>query len=90
MSQDPSWTPHRDAARPRLAHDGRMKIGDKVSWDTPQGRTQGKIVEKKTKDFQLAKQKFTASEDEPKFVVESDKTGARAAHAASALNVLKG
>jgi hypothetical protein len=67
-----------------------MKIGDKVSWDTPQGRTQGKIVEKKTKDFQLAKQTFTASDDEPKFVVESDKTGARAAHAASALNVLRG
>ncbi len=66
-----------------------MKIGDDVSWDTPQGRTHGVIVEKKTQDFQLAKQHFTASDDEPKFVVESDRTGARAAHAASALNVLK-
>jgi surface antigen len=66
-----------------------MKIGDKVSWDTSQGRTHGRIVDKKTSDFQLAKQKFTASEDEPKFIVESDKTGARAAHAGSALNVLK-
>jgi hypothetical protein len=66
-----------------------MKVGDKVSWDTSQGRTHGKIVEKKTKDFQLDKQKFTASDDEPKFVVESDKTGAKAAHAASALSVLK-
>ena len=67
-----------------------MKVGDKVSWDTSQGRTHGTIVEKKTKDFQLAEQTFTASDDEPKFVVESDKTGARAAHAASALTVLKG
>ena len=66
-----------------------MKVGDKVSWDTSQGRTQGTIVEKKTTDFQLAKQTFTASDDEPKFVVESDKTGAKAAHAASALTVLK-
>lgn len=66
-----------------------MKVGDRVSWGTPQGRTQGTIVEKKTTDFQLAKQKFTASEDEPKFIVESEKTGARAAHAASALNQLK-
>jgi plastocyanin len=66
-----------------------MKVGDKVSWDTSQGRTHGTIVEKKTKDFQLAKQTFTASDDEPKFVVESDKTGAKAAHAASALTVLK-
>ncbi|MEJ7634920.1 DUF2945 domain-containing protein [Aeromicrobium sp.] len=67
-----------------------MKIGDKVSWETPQGRTHGRIVEKKTQDFQLAGQKFTASDNEPKFIVESDKTGARAAHAASALRILKG
>ncbi|MCW2769182.1 MAG: hypothetical protein JWR27_615 [Aeromicrobium sp.] len=66
-----------------------MDIGDRVSWDTPQGRTHGKIVERKTKDFQLAKQKFTASDDEPKYVVESEKTGARAAHAFSALYVLE-
>ena len=64
-----------------------MKIGDKVSWDTSQGRTHGRIVERRTKDFQLAKQKFTASEDDPKFIVESDKTGAKAAHAGSALTV---
>ena len=80
----------RRAASCGLTDDGDMKIGDKVSWDTSQGRTQGKIVEKKTKDFQLAKQKFTASDDEPKFVVESDKTGARAAHDPSALHALKG
>lgn len=66
-----------------------MRIGDKVSWDTSQGRTKGTIVERRTKDFQLAKQAFKASEDEPKFIVESDKTGARAAHDPSALRVLK-
>ena len=63
-----------------------MKIGDRVSWGTSQGKTEGKIVDRKTKDFQLAKQHFKASEDEPKFIVESDKTGARAAHAESALD----
>jgi len=67
-----------------------MKVGDKVSWDTSQGRTQGTIVEKKTTDFQLANQKFTASEDSPKYVVQSDKTGAKAAHDPSALRALKG
>lgn len=66
-----------------------MKVGDRVSWDTSQGRTQGKIVEKKTKDFQLAKQQWRASEDEPMYVVESEKTGARAAHEPSALRKLK-
>ena len=67
-----------------------MKVGDRVSWDTPQGRTQGRIVEKKTQDFQLSKQEFTASEHEPKYVVESEKSGAHAAHAGSALSLLKG
>jgi hypothetical protein len=66
-----------------------VKIGDKVSWGTSQGKTEGKIVDRKTKDFQLAKQHFKASEDEPKFIVESDKTGAKAAHAESALTKLK-
>lgn len=66
-----------------------MKVGDRVSWDTSQGRTQGKIVEKKTKDFQLAKQQWRASEDEPMYVVESEKTGAKAAHEPSALKKLK-
>lgn len=66
-----------------------MNVGDRVSWDTPQGRTQGKIVEKKTKDFTLAKQRWKASADEPKLVVESEKTGARAAHEPSALRKLK-
>lgn len=65
-----------------------MKVGDKVSWKTPQGRTEGKIVERKTKDFQLDKQHFKASDDEPKFIVESAKTGAQAAHAESALEKL--
>jgi hypothetical protein len=66
-----------------------VKIGDRVSWGTSQGKTEGKIVDRKTKDFQLAKQHFKASEDEPKFIVESDKTGAKAAHAESALTQLK-
>jgi hypothetical protein len=66
-----------------------ISVGDRVSWNTPQGRTQGKVVEKKTKDFKLAGHDFTASDDEPMFVVESEKSGAKAAHKPSALNVLK-
>lgn len=66
-----------------------MKVGDRVSWNTSQGRTHGRVVERKEQDFQLAGQHFTASRDEPKLVVESEKTGARAAHDPSALRVLK-
>ena len=60
--------------------------GDKVSWGTSQGRTIGTTVEKKTKPFQHDKQKFNASDDDPYWIVESDKTGASAAHKESTLD----
>jgi len=63
--------------------------GDRVSWKTEQGRTRGRVVARKVKDFQLAGQRFRASADDPKFIVESEKTGARAAHNGAALRVLK-
>ena len=59
--------------------------GDTVHWNTPQGKTTGKTVEKKTKEFQHDGQKFKASEDEPYWIVESDKSGATAAHKESTL-----
>jgi hypothetical protein len=59
--------------------------GDKVRWNTSQGETHGTIVEKKTKDFTFDGQKFTASSDEPAYVIESDKSGKQAAHKESAL-----
>jgi hypothetical protein len=65
-----------------------LSKGDRVSWSTSQGRTQGKVVEKRTKDFQFAGQKFTASDDEPAYIVESEKSGDRAAHKGSALRKL--
>ncbi|PPF42725.1 DUF2945 domain-containing protein [Pseudoclavibacter sp. AY1F1] len=65
-----------------------FSTGDRVSWNTSQGRTQGKIIEKKTKDFQFDGQKFTASPDEPAYLIESEKTGAKAAHKGAALRKL--
>ena len=62
-----------------------LRVGSKVSWNTSQGTTHGKVVEKKTKDFTLDGQHFTASDDDPRWVVESDKSGKRAAHTSSAL-----
>ena len=63
--------------------------GDRVSWNTSQGRTQGHVVERHVSDFEFDDQKFTASKDDPAFIVESEKTGARAAHKHSALRRLK-
>ncbi len=62
--------------------------GDRVSWSTSQGRTQGKAVEKRVKRFQHDGQDFNASDDEPYWIVESEKTGATAAHKESSLRRL--
>ena len=66
-----------------------LSKGDRVSWATSQGRTQGTVVDTRVKDFTFDGQKFTASEDEPAFIVRSEKTGAEAAHKGSALRQLK-
>jgi hypothetical protein len=59
--------------------------GDTVSWNTSQGTTSGKAVEKRTKEFTFAGQKFKPTDGDPYWIVESDKTGAKAAHKESAL-----
>jgi Hypervirulence associated proteins TUDOR domain len=64
--------------------------GDRVAWDTPQGKTTGRVVEKLTGDQRVRNPgqkgtKVAASEDDPRYVVESDKTGKRAAHRPEAL-----
>jgi hypothetical protein len=63
--------------------------GDAVTWNTSQGQTHGTVVEQKTKEFQHDGQTFKASEDEPYYVVESDKSGSKAAHKESALAARK-
>lgn len=66
-----------------------LRKGTAVEWNTPQGTTHGKIVEVKTSDFDLDGHTHRASEDDPQYVVESAKSGARAAHKASALTEKK-
>jgi hypothetical protein len=66
-----------------------IKKGDQVSWNTSQGRTRGVVRERRVTDFEFEGQKFTASDDDPAFIVESVKTSARAAHKGSALRKLK-
>lgn len=65
-----------------------LSTGDRVSWNTSQGRTRGTVEEKRTKDFRFAGQDFTASEDEPAYIVVSEKSGEKAAHKRTALRRL--
>ncbi len=63
-----------------------LSTGDQVSWNTSQGRTHGHTVQKRTTPFTHDGQKFNASPDEPYWIVESAKSGARAAHKESSLD----
>ena len=59
--------------------------GDRVRWNTSQGPTVGTAVEKRTTRFQHDKQQFNASDDEPYWIVESEKSGKTAAHKEASL-----
>ena len=61
------------------------RSGDEVSWNTSQGTTHGTVKEKRTSDFDFDGQPFRPEDDDPYYIVESDTTGARAAHKESAL-----
>ncbi|HYN28704.1 MAG TPA: DUF2945 domain-containing protein [Dermatophilaceae bacterium] len=62
-----------------------LRKGAPVSWNTPQGETHGTVVERRTTDFTFEGRAFRASEDDPAYLVESEKSGRRAAHKESAL-----
>lgn len=63
-----------------------FKQGDKVEWSTPQGKTRGTVKKKLTSDTEVGRQKINASEDYPRYLVESEKSGKEAAHRADALS----
>lgn len=62
-----------------------FKKGDKVSWKSSQGKVKGKVVKKLTRNRKIEGYKVKASKDDPQYLVESKKTGARAAHKPGAL-----
>ena len=65
--------------------DKTFRAGDSVKWEHSQGTSEGKVVKKVTKDTHIKDHKVAASKDDPQYMVESDKTGARAAHKPEAL-----
>jgi hypothetical protein len=64
--------------------------GDKVEWNSPQGKVEGEVKEKITSEKTVGGgkgggQKVKGSKHDPRYRVESDKTGAEAAHKPDAL-----
>ena len=62
-----------------------LKPGDKVTWQTSRGETEGTVVKKQTKPTKIKGHKVAASKDNPEYIVKSDKSGKEAAHKPDAL-----
>jgi len=62
-----------------------LKRGDHVEWNTSQGKTEGVIQKKLTEPAEIKGHHVAASDDNPEYVVKSDKFGAEAAHKPDAL-----
>jgi hypothetical protein len=59
--------------------------GDKVTWKSHGGEAVGKVKKKITSDTKAAGRQVRASEDDPQYLVESEKSGGDAVHKPDAL-----
>jgi heme-binding NEAT domain protein len=62
-----------------------LKKGDPVEWNTPQGKTTGKVRKKLTSPTKIKGHEVKASEENPEYLVETDESHRLAAHAPEAL-----
>lgn len=62
-----------------------LKKGDKVEWETSQGKTTGTVTKKVTGEAKAGGHTAKASAKEPQFEVKSAKTGKTAIHKPDAL-----
>ena len=65
--------------------DKKFRKGDCVEWQSHGTTVTGTIEKKITSDTEAAGRTVRASEDEPQYLVRSDKTGATAVHKPTAL-----
>ena len=66
-----------------MAH--KFKVGNHVIWNSEAGHVCGKIVKVHTKDVAYKGYTHHASEDEPQYEIQSDKSDHIAMHKGSAL-----
>jgi hypothetical protein len=62
-----------------------LKIGDRVAWRSSGGGSVGRVERQLTTPAKIKGHKIAASEDNPEFLVRSDKSGKIAAHKPAAL-----
>jgi hypothetical protein len=62
-----------------------FKQGDEVEWTTPQGKTRGTVKKKLTSRTEVGGQTVAASEESPRYLLQSANSGKEAAHKPEAL-----
>jgi hypothetical protein len=62
-----------------------FKKGDKVTWRSHGSEAVGRVEKKVTDDTEAAGRQVRASQDDPQYLVKSDKSGGEAVHKPSAL-----
>ncbi len=58
----------------------QFKKGDKVEWNSAQGKITGEVKKKLNSPTDIKGHHVAASKDNPEYLVESEKTGKQAAH----------
>ena len=66
-----------------------LKVGDKVSWNSTQGKVTGSVKKKLTAPMDIKTHHVAASPDNPQVLVESASSGKVAAHKPAALKKVK-
>jgi hypothetical protein len=65
---------------------GDLEKGDHVTWNSHGSTTEGTVRREITEDTEASGRTVRASEDEPQYEVESDKSGRTAVHKPDALH----
>ena len=65
--------------------DEKFSKGDEVSWKSHGGTAEGTVEKKITEDTEEAGRTVRASDDDPQYLVKSEKSGGEAVHKPGAL-----
>jgi hypothetical protein len=84
LTHNPLEPPMTRSSPPASLH-----AGDRVTWQTPQGSTEGTVVKKVTRATHVKGHAVKASSEAPQYEVESRKTGRHAVHQPQALKRVK-
>ena len=69
-----------------MSDDETFREGDRVTWKSHGGTAEGVVEKKITEDTESAGRTARASQDEPQYLVRSEKSGGQAVHKPSALH----